>query len=1274
MPDDVDLVDAVSGGIPEGGLLSRVVDAAVDAVTGASFEVPDDVDLVDAVSGGVVDGGILPIQIPEDIVNEGEALWSNAVDAIGKYIDARERLAEGTGDVDNVQEAYEGLVAAVDALEEFKAANEDFTFPGLEDIESLPETIAGVIDLIESAKDKSVDLRSALSNLFPFLGNESGANAAEGAGGMDMDAKIAYLEQFAARIKEDAGDITASFSPVIDSIVNAFKAGYDGIESAKEEAGTQPDIESSLQRLYQSRFDTYKSLIEMDAMYLETVQKLKSSTPEDIEGWEQKFADSRQMLLDFLTEHPDFVDQLDQDFIDKYFNGDLELQVKPEIDPTDIGDAVETAADSVDPVELPVEMPEDVTEQAESLYGDVVSAISDYADAKNALDEAPAGSDTTELEVNVENAKANIDAAVLALEEFAAEHPEVDLTAVNEVRPAVEGALALLDSLPSVKRISIVAGFASSLNASASGTRNAPGGPTLVNEEGPELISENGRAYIAGGGAPSIVDLSRGAIVLNADDTKRALAGGKIGRSINALASGTVSKLELNKALLAASANIATKQQVKQNAAAQSTLAKNIAALVNVNNTKKNNSGGGGGGGGGGGSSSKSDDKKVDWIEVAIDRLTSAISALGKIFSSSFKTLAKRLEASSSEIEKMREAFDLYQRGYERYLQEADSVGLDPAIAELVRNGTVDIRSYDDNTQKLITDYKTWYEKALDCKAAIADLHEELAGLYQERFQTVQQNYENQLNRLESRAGMIEKDIKMAETRGLLDSADFYQTLSEIERNNIATLQRELSDLESYFAEAMSSGEIDEQSDAWYEMESSIQEVKDAIADANIQLEEYYNTIRSIRWDNFDYAIERFEKLTDEADFLVDILKNDKLFEDNGRMTNAGEVTAAMHIADYNAYMSQADAYAKEMQDIQRDLASDPNNTLLIQRREELLNLQQQSIRSAESEKDAIRDLVEEGINLELSALKDLIDAYKDSLDSAKDLYEYQKKVSEQSENIASIQKQLAAYAGDTSEENRARIQKLNKDLTKAQQELRETERDQSISEQKKILDDLYDEYEELLNEKLDDVNALMREMIERTNANLTEIRENVGQFAAEVGYAVSDGLNAVLYGDFANYNKTFEGISSANEYLNLIYMNVRAMAEASGLVKAYASGGLVDYTGYAMLHGSKNSPELVLDSDDTARFLRAAEVMRQTPYLSAMLSSSSGLPSVSQTGGGITIGAVELGGIQIDHVLDYNDLVSQLRDDPKFEKMIHIITDESYLGGSSFRKNRVKF
>lgn len=55
----------------------------------------------------------------------------------------------------------------------------------------------------------------------------------------------------------------------------------------------------------------------------------------------------------------------------------------------------------------------------------------------------------------------------------------------------------------------------------ATGTSYHSGGPALVNDgSGPELIVEKGRAFIAGGGKPSILNLSKGAKVFTASQTR----------------------------------------------------------------------------------------------------------------------------------------------------------------------------------------------------------------------------------------------------------------------------------------------------------------------------------------------------------------------------------------------------------------------------------------------------------------------------------------------------------------------------------------------------------------------------------------------------------------------------------------------------------------------------------------------------------------------------------------------------------------------------------
>ena len=682
--------------------------------------------------------------------------------------------------------------------------------------------------------------------------------------------------------------------------------------------------------------------------------------------------------------------------------------------------------------------------------------------------------------------------------------------------------------------------------------------------------------------------------------------------------------------------------------------------------------GGGGGGGGGAASESRSNPQKIDWIAVKLNRIQREISDLEKVAESGLKKLSTRLDAAKKEASKLNEEIDIAQRGYTRYMQEAESVGLRSDLAEKVRNGTIDINEYDDEElRQQIQEYQEWYEKALECASAVEELNQQIGELYKTNFDLVQADYSNQLGLIEHEMNMINADMSMAQAKGMLDSAAYYERLAAQETVSIGKMKSELSDLERYFSEAMSSGKIEEGSEQWYAMKNEINGVKEAIAEANVQLQGYQKTMREIKWSYFDYAQEQFGMLTQEASFLISLMSNDKLFKDNGQFNDTGYATLGMRAVNYDAYMAQADEYAKEMRRIQQELASDPYNKDLIERRNQLLQLQQQSIQAAEQEKDAVKSLVQEGIQLELESLKDLIDAYKDSLDSAKDLYEYQKKISEKTASIASIQKQLAAYQGDNSEETRAKVQKLSKDLEKAQTDLAETERDQTISDQKKLLDDVYNEYEELMNARLDNVDNLMREMIDATNANSGTIRDEIANVADKVGYTISGELSTAM-GQYANYDRMFESVTSVTTVLNQIYDNVNAMARAAGAVKAYAKGGLIDYTGLAAVHGTPGNPELVLSAADTEKFLQAAQMMQTMQNLTPI--SARDISSLmSSGGGGTSIGDIIMN-IDIDRVQDYNDFVTQLQADPKFEKLIDAMTMGRMLGGSKFAKSGVRF
>ncbi len=667
----------------------------------------------------------------------------------------------------------------------------------------------------------------------------------------------------------------------------------------------------------------------------------------------------------------------------------------------------------------------------------------------------------------------------------------------------------------------------------------APGGETLTGELGREIVVDphTGKWYTVGDYGAEFVNIPRGAIVFNHKQTEQLLKNGYVAGRATALVGGTAM----------------------------------VTGGIGADNADSGTGSGGnkpysGGGNSGGNSSSSSsssssskssDDKEpqiIDWIEIAIARIERGIKKLQTIAESTYKSLKTKLGAAYDEIAKVNQEIAIQQQAYNRYMKQAESVGLSSTLKEKVKNGTIDINEYDEDTQKLIKDYQQWYEKALDCADAVDELHESLAKLYEDNFNATQEDFENKLSLIEHMTKMYQSGIDMFEAKGYLESTKFYKAMQAANSQQISTLNEELTELQKKFSEAMASGEIEEGSEAWYKMQQEINACKEAIADANVESAQLAKTIREIEWGYFDYEQERISQLTQEADFLIDLMSNQKLHDDKGQLTDYGMATMGLHGQNYNVYMAQADDYAQQILELNEQIANDPYNTDLIKRREELIRLQQESIKNAESEKQAIVELVKHGIQLELNALKDLISAYTESLDNAKALYEYQSKVADKAAEIARLQKQLAAYSGDTSEETQATVQKLQVDLSKAQEDLAKTEYEQFISDQKKLLSELYDEYEEILNQRLDDVDALISDMIDSINGNSDTINETLGNVAADVGYTLTpqmqeiwDNSTGSTEGVISKYGDDFsEKLTAVNSVLAGIHANVADMVDHS--------------------------------------------------------------------------------------------------------------------------------
>lgn len=584
-------------------------------------------------------------------------------------------------------------------------------------------------------------------------------------------------------------------------------------------------------------------------------------------------------------------------------------------------------------------------------------------------------------------------------------------------------------------------------------------------------------------------------------------------------------------------------------------------ATAHYSGSPSKSSGGGGGGGGGGGnsggSSSSSEPTKpqeeatdtFDWIEVAIQRIEEEINRLDEVVNNSYTTWAKRNSALVKELDKTKKEIQaqfIAQQEYQHYLKtikinngkglNADDYGendqlvkqrdqklLDEAkrlwatgqYQKKIQNGQMtgnDIEKIQNHfLVDAINEYQEYTQKAIEAGDAVETLKIKLGELARTNFDNVAKQFEETQQYFESTADLIDERINRTEEKGYFVSRKYYDNLITNETKNINSLKSEYNKLVAARDDAVKNGYVVAQSEEWHSMNQEILSVASSIESATTELVKFNNEIRQLSWDVFDYTRDRIEKVTDEFEFLIDLLDNQKLYDDYGMFNSRGWADTALHASKYNTYMQQALDYANERAKIEKELAKDKANKNLIERREELIQLQQESIKNSYAEKEAIRDLVQEAINIHLSKLSELIDEYKKAMHDARDLYNYQKNIAEQTKNLGNIQKQLEAYQGDDSEETRATIQKLQDNLRKAQEQLQETEWDKYISETETFLSDMYDEYEETLNARLDDIDLLVHDLIDDINARGTEIKDIISQVSDEVAYNLTSSANTVL-------------------------------------------------------------------------------------------------------------------------------------------------------------------
>lgn len=415
-----------------------------------------------------------------------------------------------------------------------------------------------------------------------------------------------------------------------------------------------------------------------------------------------------------------------------------------------------------------------------------------------------------------------------------------------------------------------------------------------------------------------------------------------------------------------------------------------------------------------------------------------------------------------------------------------------------------------------------------------------------DRFDKVQERYDNKAGLIEQKKNAVSNSLSIAEAKGQLIGEAYYTRQANAVKSDMKLKQEEAGKL----AKKLST--IKFGSDEWYEAQEALNGVYESIQQDEQELAEFQKSINELKFDRFDELLNKLGDITDETDFLIDMLDSDNLFDsDTGMITDDGITAIGLTAQNYDTYLAEAQKYKDAIADLNEMYKN--GEISLTDYNSQLRTYQQgqrDSIKSANEAKKSLVAYVKQGLDAQNDALSDAIDKKKKILETEKDLHDFQSKIADQNKNIAKIEKQIAALESDDSEENRKKLQQLKSNLQDAQKDREDTLYDRSISDQEDSLDKMLENSKKQAEDYLKDTNKVFSDALTYVNANSSQVASNIEKIAKDTGYDISsyivnawkDGGSAV--GDYASTLSS--NIPNITAQLSLIASSWQSICDAA--------------------------------------------------------------------------------------------------------------------------------
>lgn len=510
-------------------------------------------------------------------------------------------------------------------------------------------------------------------------------------------------------------------------------------------------------------------------------------------------------------------------------------------------------------------------------------------------------------------------------------------------------------------------------------------------------------------------------------------------------------------------------------------------------------------------------EETLDWIQNYLDRAARNLDVLTDAADKLDGYISQNRYLNEAQG-KVKESIAANTNAYNKYMQEAYAVGLSPVYQQKIMSGTLDIETItDENLSNQIKKFQDLYDKALDCADAISDLNAQYVELANQRLSNIQQDFEGLVDVTDAIYDNFSAGNDIREAMG--QTADISNLERMIyERNNGAKwLRGEFEKMNQELTYMMNQGSIKKYSEDWYAWQAELHNISAALKENQADVIELRQQIREVRWQTFEDAVGKIDAANDELDHTLSLIDDLNSFVSDSGVLNATGITK---IGLLGKQLGNARQLVAEYSNAISLLNTELYNGNISQEQyneemQEYKSAQQDAISSVKEYRDAIVDLIKDGINAETDAMQKLVDKRKEDLQAQKDAADYAKSLRDQTSTINKIQAQITALEGDDSASAQAQLRNLKNQLREEQMNLQDMQDDHRHEELINGYDAAMEQFEAIQNAEIENLetsldaqNQAIQTMLGVAKEQYQTVYDELNHIAEVYGFKLSSDLS----------------------------------------------------------------------------------------------------------------------------------------------------------------------